>query len=403
MVCKADYNFDDYVYPFGFRTYYSENSSGKTASASQFRFESQYYDKFLVEETYIGLGMKSATTFYRYQIQDNVVVSDVQIYQNVLTGSTQYQDILIIFAFPKGNKPYKWTESNRGDTYQCTSEYVYLNASIYHNSFFTKAIKITRDLSYLSGNEQHRVIERSYWVGGYGRIITLTNWDGEERTSSKLDILDYFQEMSQESYNAYMKKKEDEAIMRRKIEAFNEANKPQSFKQKYPNYQQQVISVIESHINMLGTIGKEPMVVTIVSSKDVRIQEGAFSAAPIIGQSVKEYLEVLLKEGKVRLDTLINPETNKSVEIPLVLEVNQIPVIETKFYSLDYKNGTWYETGSKKPFYRNSTIESEILKSAEEFRSSQKRAKKINVSVNFISFNNKLFLQRVGKAYIRKD
>jgi len=420
MVCKADYNFDDYIYPFGSRTYYSKDSSGKTTSMSQFSFESQYYDNFLVEETYIGMGMKSATTYYRYHIQDNAVVSDVQIYQNALTGSSKYQDLLTIFAFPKGDKPYKWTEINRGDKYQCTSEYVYLNASIYYNSFFTKAIKITRDLSFLSGKEKHRVIEKSYWVSGYGRIITLTNWNGEERTSSKLDNLGYYQEMSTEEYNAYMKKKEEalrkqkeeeamlakkkeeEAILRKKIEAFNEANKPQSFEQKYPNYQQQVISIIESHINVLDVIGEEPMVVTIASSNDVRIQDGAFSAAPIIGESVKEYIENLLKEKKVQLDTLINPETNKSVEIPLVLKVDQIPVVETKYYSLDYKKGTWYEKGSKKPFYRTSALESDIYTSAEEFRLA-KRAKKINVPVNYISFNDKLFFQNVGKACIRKD
>lgn len=414
VVCKADYNFDDYIYPFGSRTYYSKDSSGKTTSMSQFSFESQYYDNFLVEETYIGMGMKSATTLYRYHIKDNAVVSDVQIYQDVLTGSSKYQDNITIFAFPVNGKPYNWTEIKRGEKYQCTSEYTYIMAS----GKYLKAIKISRDNYYTVGKEKHRVLEKTYWVEGYGRIISLVNWDGSERVTSQLStygtyLFENVSEISEEKYKAHMeylkkkeemeaKKREEEAILRKKIAAFNEANKPQSFEQKYPNYQQQVMSIIESHINKLDIIGEAPMVVTIASSNDIRIQNGAFSSAPIIGESIKEYIVRLLKDKKVQLDTLINPETNKSVEIPLVLKVDQIPVVETKYYSLDYKKGTWYEKASKKPFYRTSALESEIYASAEELRLA-KRAKKINVPVNYISFNNKLFFQNVGKACARKD
>ena len=200
-----EYNFEDYVYPFGFRTYASPDSKGNLSSVTQYSFESQTYDNYLVEEVYIGVGMMSAKTTYRYRTDGNTVISDVQLRQNRLTGSTKYQDRLILFAFPEKDKPFKWTEADRGDNYQCTSEYVYINASLDHKSLFLKAVKITRDNSYVTGNEKHRITETSYWVSGYGRIITYVDWDGTKRASSKLDVLDYVQEISEDEYNKLKK------------------------------------------------------------------------------------------------------------------------------------------------------------------------------------------------------
>ena len=200
-----EYNFEDLVYPFGFRTYVSLDSKGNLSSVTQYSFESQAYDNYLVEEVYIGHGMVSAKTTYRYHIDGNAVISDVQLRQNRLTGSTKYQDRLILFAFPEKDKPFKWTETDRGDKYQCTSEYVYINASIDHKSLFLKAVKTTRDNSYIAGNEKHRIIETSYWVSDFGRIITYVDWDGTKRASSKLDVLDYVQEISEEEYNKLKK------------------------------------------------------------------------------------------------------------------------------------------------------------------------------------------------------
>ena len=199
------YNFEDYIYPFGCRTYDSPDSKGNLLSVTQYSFESQAFDNYLVEEVYIGLGIMSAKTTYRYHTEENAVISDVQLRQNRLTGSTKYQDKLILFAFPEKDKPFKWTETDRGDKYQCTSEYVYINASIYHNSLFLKSIKITRDNSYIVGKKKHRFIETSYWVSNYGRLITFVDWDGTKKASSKLDVLYYIQEISEEEYNKMKK------------------------------------------------------------------------------------------------------------------------------------------------------------------------------------------------------
>ncbi len=206
MSIKAqNYNFEDYVYPFGCRTYASPDSKGNLSSVTRYSFESQDFDNYLVEEVYIGLGMMSAKNTYRYRTEGNAVISDVQLLQNKLTGSTKYQDRLILFAFPEKDKPFKWTETKRGDKYQCTSEYVYINASIDQKSLFMKAVKITRENSYIFENKKHIIIETSYWVSNYGRIITFVDWDGMKKASSKLDILDYVQEISEEEYNKLKK------------------------------------------------------------------------------------------------------------------------------------------------------------------------------------------------------
>lgn len=414
LVCKAaTYSFDDYIYPFGFRTYASPDSKGNLSSVTQYSFESQAFDNYLVEEVYIGIGMMSAKTIYRYHTEENKVISDVQLRQNRLTGSTRYQDKLTLFAFPKDDKPFKWTEIDRGDKYQCTSEYVYVNVSIYNNSSFIKAVKITRDNSFVVGKEKHRVIEKSYWASGYGRLITLINWDGTERTSSKLDVLDYYQEMSIEEYNSYVQRKKEqerkareaaeaEAMLKKKMEAFKEKTKPKPFEQKYANYQQPIIGIIDAQVNTLDVIGKGPMVITIASSNDVRVEDGAFSASPQIGKSVKEYLLKLLSEGKIQLDTAINPSTNQSVEIPLILKISQIPSFVTKNFYLDYKKGMWYDAQTKEPFYRSSSLENMIYSSADEFHAQYKKAKRITVVVKYIDFNNNLHLKGVDRVYNRE-
>lgn len=207
MSTKAQkYNFEDYVYPFGFRTYTSPDHNGNLLSVTQYSFESLAFDNYLVAETYIESGVMSAKNTYRYHTEGNAVISDVQLRQNGLTGSKRCQDRLILFAFPEKDKPFKWSEIDRGDKYQCTSEYVHINASIYQKSLFLKAIRITRDNSYVVGNKKHRITETSYWVSNYGRIITFVDWDGTKKTSSKLDVLDYVQEISEEEYNTYIKK-----------------------------------------------------------------------------------------------------------------------------------------------------------------------------------------------------
>lgn len=415
LVCYATtYSFDDYIYPFGFRTYASPDSKGNLSSVTQYSFESQAFDNYLVEEVYIGYGVLSAKNYYRYHIVQNAVVSDVQLYQNALTGSTRTQDRITIFVFPVDDKPYKWTETKRGEKYQCTSEYVYIDASIYHSgSTFFKAVKITKENSYVVGKEKHRVIEKSYWVNGYGRLITLINWDGTEKTSSKLDVLDYYQEWSTEDYNSFIQRKKEqerkareaaeaEALLKKKMDAFKEKTKPKPFEQKYANYQQPIIGIIDAQVNTLDVIGKGPMVITIASSNDVRVEDGAFSASPQIGKSVKEYLLKLLNEGKIQLDTAINPSTNQSVEIPLILKISQIPSIVTKNFNLDYKKSMWYDAETKDPFYRSSSLENMIYSSADEFRAQYKKAKRITVVVKYIDFNNNLHLKGVDRVYNRE-
>ena len=83
---------------------------------------------------------------------------------------------------------------------------MYINASIAQKSLFVKAIRIIRDNSYTIENKKHRIIETSYWVSNYGRIITYVDRDGTKKASSALDLLDYIQEISEEEYNTQIDK-----------------------------------------------------------------------------------------------------------------------------------------------------------------------------------------------------
>ena len=180
-ITKAQtYNFADYIYPFGYRTYISQNSEGRTTSVSQFSFLSESYDNYIGEEVYIAVGTVSAKNVYRYHTEKNTVVSDVQLRKNALTGTTKYQDKLILFAFPDKDKPYTWSEVDRGDKISGKSEYVYITI----RNERKKAIKITKT----TYTTNHKYEEKSYWVEGYGRIATFESMDGgKESVSSRTD------------------------------------------------------------------------------------------------------------------------------------------------------------------------------------------------------------------------
>ena len=180
--CKAEeYNFEDYIYPFGSRTFKTLDANGKAISMSEYSFVSEQYDNYLVEEVYIGMGMQSATNYYRYRVVNNTVISDLQIKQNRLTGSTKYQDKRTLFAFPGKDKSYTWSETEQGEKIEGKSEYVY----VMFMGSKTKAIKITENISFVVNNVKHKHQRKSFWIDGYGRVVTYyTMDDGKERIQS---------------------------------------------------------------------------------------------------------------------------------------------------------------------------------------------------------------------------
>ena len=181
-ICNAEeYNFEDYIYPFGNRTFNTLDANGKTISMSEYSFQSEYYDNYIVEEVYIGMGMQSATNYYRYRVENNTVISDLQIKQNKLTGSTKYQDKRTLFAFPGKDKPYTWSETEQGEKIDGKSEYVY----VMFMGSKEKAIKITENITYVVNNVKHKHQRKSYWIEGFGRVVTYYRMDdGKERIQS---------------------------------------------------------------------------------------------------------------------------------------------------------------------------------------------------------------------------
>ena len=180
--CKAgEYNFEDYIYPFGSRTFKTLDANGKAISMSEYSFVSEQYDNYLVEEVYIGMGMQSATNYYRYRVVNNTVISDLQIMRNRLTGSTKYQDKRTLFAFPYKDKPYTWSETEQGEKIEGKSEYVY----VLFQGVKTEAIKITENITFVVNNVKHKHQRKSYWIEGYGRVVTYYRMeDGKDRIQS---------------------------------------------------------------------------------------------------------------------------------------------------------------------------------------------------------------------------
>lgn len=186
MTYAQKYRFDFYMYPPGGQSFV-EYAGGTEMGVSMFKFEHTTFDSYLIQETYIGLVNMSSRVTYRYHFEDNAVISDVQIRQNQLTGSTRTQDRITLFAFPDENKPYLWTETDRGDNVSGKSEYVY----VMFCKKRTKAIKITKTTTFTIDKVKHKNIEKSYWVMGRGPVISYrSNEKGEERIVSKLNVDD---------------------------------------------------------------------------------------------------------------------------------------------------------------------------------------------------------------------
>ena len=180
--CNAvDYNFGDYIYPFGNRTFSTLDANGKTISVSEYSFVSGQYDNYLVEDIYIGMGMQTATNYYRYRVVNNAVVTDLQIMRNRLTGSTQYQDKRTLFAFPNNDTPYTWSETEKDQKIEGKSEYVY----VMFMGTKVKAIRITENITHVVDKIKHKHQRKSYWIEGYGRVVTYYRMeDGKERIQS---------------------------------------------------------------------------------------------------------------------------------------------------------------------------------------------------------------------------
>jgi len=180
--CNAEeYNFEDYIYPFGSRTFKTLDANGKTISVSEYSFVSEQYDNYLVEEVYIGMGMQSATNYYRYHVENNALISDLQVVRNRLTGSTQFQDKRTLFAFPNNDKPYTWSETEKDQKIEGKSEYVY----VMFLGSKTEAVKITENITFVANKVKHKHQRKSYWIEGYGRVVTYYRMeDGKERIQS---------------------------------------------------------------------------------------------------------------------------------------------------------------------------------------------------------------------------
>lgn len=82
-----------------------------------------------------------------------------------------------------------WSETDRGDKISGKSEYVYVK---FRNER-KKAIKITKITTYTINKVTHEHKETSYWVEGFGRIVTYDNIDGDEHISSRIDFDELFE------------------------------------------------------------------------------------------------------------------------------------------------------------------------------------------------------------------
>ena len=70
-----------------------------------------------------GYSMGSSITIYAYDISDNSVISTGQLYSNFL-GEKRSNDRITILRLP--SKKNTWIEYNKGEKYDCKSEWVYV-------------------------------------------------------------------------------------------------------------------------------------------------------------------------------------------------------------------------------------------------------------------------------------
>lgn len=170
-----DYSISDYFYPM-YKFDYTIKLAGNQSSflKKQYKISNSTIGQFLETNTelYLNAYNHKSTGQEAFVLSKdadkNAIISDRQVYYNILTGPQERTDHLTLFILPTKDKMEKWFETNRGDKFSCTAELVDIIFDGFHLGQKATAVKITK----ITKLNKVEIKSWSYWLPNYSRIAT---------------------------------------------------------------------------------------------------------------------------------------------------------------------------------------------------------------------------------------
>lgn len=338
-----------------------------------------------------GYPMGSTITTYAYDISDNAVISTGQLYSNFL-GESRRNDRITIMKLP--SKQNTWIEYNKGEKYECKSEWVYVS---YKNnkgeSVIQKAVKMTKS-TIVKLNEVKTVTNFSYWTK-YGEIASFGKWDNDTPTTKRIANFistNEIKEVSKQEYEAYAEA-ERKAELERKYQQFVNNLKPQKLSKENPEAANLIhklfLNLEESRYSQMVFDGRTTvsdytqLYITIPPESEILVK------APNSEQdTIASYVAELLGNGILKIASVIEPNTSRECLLEQYFSENYHVHIKTQTFNVVKKKDSWILADKK------ATMPEEyapyIKKAAQGVYDANRKAKKQTIELRLLYVDNKI-------------
>ena len=353
-----------------------------------------------------GYPMGSSITIYAYDIFDDAVISTGQLYSSFL-GESRRNDRITILKLP--SKQNTWIEYNKGDKYECKSEWVYVS---YKNnkgkSVMQKAVKMTKS-TVVKLNKVKTVTDFSYWTK-YGEIASFVKWDNDTPTIKRIANFistNEIKEVSKQEYEAYAEA-ERKAELERKYQQFVSNLKPQKLSRENPEaanlihklfldleesrYTQMVLN------DMLKLEEKTELYVSIPPESEfyVEVPDGE-------KDTVASLISDLMVKGILKIATVTEPNTQRTCSLEQYLSESYSVQVETLTFDVVKTKDSWRLADKKAVMPRDYATY--IKQAAQNVYDTNKKAKKQTVELRKLRIinNNDWDNARIKIWHVQKD
>lgn len=353
-----------------------------------------------------GYPMGSTITIYAYDISDDAVISTGQLYSNFL-GESRRNDRITILKLP--SKQNTWIEYNKGDKYECKSEWVYVS---YKNnkgkSVIQKAVKMTKS-TVVKLNKIKTITDFSYWTK-YGEIASFGKWDNDTPTIKRIANFistNEIKEVSKQEYEAYAEA-ERKAELERKYQQFVSNLKPQKLSKENPEaanlihklfldleesrYTQMVLN------DMLKLEEKTKLYVSIPPESEfyVEVPDGE-------KDTVASLISDLLVKGILKIATVTEPNTQRTCSLEQYLSESYSVQVETLTFDVVKTKDSWRLADKKAVMPHDYATY--IKQAAQNVYDTNKKAKKQTVELRKLRIinNNGWDNARIKIWHVQKD
>lgn len=353
-----------------------------------------------------GYPMGSTITIYAYDIYDGAVISTGQLYSSFL-GESRRNDRITILKLP--SKQNTWIEYNKGDKYECKSEWVYVS---YKNnkgkSVIQKAVKMTKS-TVVKLNKVKTNTDFSYWTK-YGEIASFVKWDNDTPSITRIANFistNEIKEVSKQEYEAYAEA-ERKAELERKYQQFVSNLKPQKLSKENPEaanlihklfldleesrYTQMVLN------DMLKLEEKTELYVSIPPESEfyVEVPDGE-------KDTVASLISDLLVKGILKIATVTEPNTQRTCSLEQYLSESYSVQVETLTFDVVKTKDSWRLADKKAVM--PCDYATYIKQAAQNVYDTNKKAKKQTVELRKLRIinNNDWDNARIKIWHVQKD